>query len=215
MIVPVALAAAFAIGVDWRRLAVLGGAVYLPWAAAILVAWITWKARPGDADRSPLFCEGVAAELRAGSSLRGALTAAATSVGIAPRALGSSDDRPLADVAETLAEEFPAISDELRLTVLNASNSGSRAADLFDEIGSLAIAQSEMRRELRVATAPARAAAMLMIGAPTVYLVGRAGAGDLAVMLESSQQRIAVAIGLGLFMIGAVSASVVVWRASP
>lgn len=214
MIVPVLLAVAYASGVDWRRLAVIAGAVYLPWAAAAVVAWITWKARPDDDNRSVLFCEGVAAELRAGSTLRDALAAAATAVGIRSRSVRCPHDLPSAEVATALTEEFPAIADELRLTVLNTSSSGSQAADLFDEIGSLAIAQTEVRREVRVATASGRATSVLMVGAPLIYLVSRAGSGGLAKMLETSQQRVVVVIGLGLFLVGAASALLIVWRAS-
>jgi hypothetical protein len=54
---------------------------------------------------------------------------------------------------------------------------------------------------------------MLMIGAPTIYLAGQAGSGDLGSMLQSPQQRIAVAVGLGLFLIGAALALLVVWKA--
>ncbi|HZD22363.1 MAG TPA: hypothetical protein VE569_03025, partial [Acidimicrobiia bacterium] len=136
MIVPVVLAVAFAAGVDWRRLAVLASAVYLPWVAAALVAWVTWKARPNEDNRCVLFCEGVAAELRAGSTLRDALAAAATSVGSTSHTMRYPHGSPFTEVAVALGEQFPAIADELRLTVLNAATSGSQAADLFDEIGS-------------------------------------------------------------------------------
>lgn len=214
MIFAVVLAAAFASGVDIRRLIVLAGAVYLPWLAAAAVAWIVWKVRPEEDSRPSLFCEGVAAELRAGSALRDALATAATSVGSQSEALEFPHDFPMTEVAARLGEEFPEIGDELRLTVLNASRSGSQAADLFDEIGSLAIAQSEIRREVRVATAPGRATAMLLVGAPTFYLVSQAGSGALDGMLASSQQRIVAVIGLGLFLVGSAAALGVVWKAT-
>jgi len=121
---------------------------------------------------------------------------------------------PIIEVAADVGALFPAIGEELRLTVISAARSGSRAADLFDEIGSLAIAQSEIRREVRIATAPGRATAMLLVGAPMAYLLTRVGSGGLDSLLESSQQRAAVLAGLALFGFGAVWAVVVAWKAS-
>lgn len=214
MIVLLVLGVAYASGVDWRRLAVVGVAVYLPWLAAAMVGWITWKARSDYGNRPVLFCEGVSAELRAGSTLRHALLAAASSVGMRSHSVRDLRSLPLSEIAVALREEFPAIAEELRLTVLNAASSGSQVADLFEEIGSLAIAQNEIRREVHVAAAPGRATATLMVGAPLLYLIGRAESRGLGRMLETSHQRIVVVIGLGLFLTGAAVALIVVWRAS-
>lgn len=214
MIVALALAVAFACGVDPRRLGLLAAAVYFPWAVGAVVVWIIWKARPDEDHRPSLFCEGVAAELRAGSTLRDALATAATSVGSTDSTVNHPHAFPISEVAASVGKQFPAIAEELRLTVINAARSGSRAADLFDEIGSLAIAQSEIRREVRIATAPGRATAMLLVGAPAVYLAIQADSGGVSRMLESSQQRIVVMIGLALFFIGVVAAAVIVIRAS-
>jgi len=213
MIVVVGLAVAYARGVDPRRIALLAAAVYLPWAVAAVVAWIAWRARPDEDHRPSQFCEGVAAELRAGSTLREALVAASSSVGVELWETGKSA-APISDTAAAVGDHFPAIREELRLTVINASRSGGQAADLFDEIGSLAIAQAEIKREVRIATAPGRATATLLVGAPVVYLVSQASSGGLGRMLESGQQRVAVLVGLALFLVGAAVATLVVWRAS-
>lgn len=214
MIVIVGLAVAHAFGVDPRRLALLAAAVYFPWAVGAAVAWLAWRARPDEDHRPSLFCEGVAAELRAGSTLREALATASASVGSTELSDVGPYVAPISELAAAVGDQFPAIAEELRLTVINASRSGSQAADLFDEIGSLAIAQSEIRREVRIATAPGRATAMLLVGAPATYLVSRAGSGGLERMLESSQQRVALLVGLALFLSGAAAAILVVVRAS-
>lgn len=208
MIVAVTLAAALAAGVDPRRLALLAGAVYVPLVVAGLVALFVWKSRPEGDGHPALFCEGVASELRAGASLRSALTTAATSVGSRPLSAGS----PLAEVAAQVADEFPTIGEELRLTVINAGRAGSDPAALFDEIGSLALAQSEIRREIRMATAPGRATALVLVGAPLFYVGSRLGSGGLDRLLASSQQRFMAVLGLGLFLLGLLSASWIVWR---
>lgn len=214
MIVVAALAIAFAFGVDVRRLALLAGAVYLPAAVGALIALHWFRARPDETSQPALFCEAVAAELRAGASLRDALATAATSVGSVPTSIDLPSGSPMTEVAARVSESFPAIGEELRLVVVAASRSGSDAAALFDEIGSLAIAQSEVRREVRVATAPGRATALVLIGAPLFYLFSQVGSGGLATFLASSEQRVVAVIGLGLFLLGLAWACLVLWRAS-
>jgi hypothetical protein len=102
-------------------------------------------------------------------------------------------------VAAIVSEWFPVIGEELRLTVLTAARAGSGSAALFDEMGSLALAKSEIRREVRVATAPGRVTALVLLGAPLTYLF--------------SQQRTVALAGMGLFLTGLGAAGLVMWRA--
>lgn len=213
MIVAVGMAIAFAMGVEARRLVLLAGAVHLPLVLAALIGLHWYRSRPDDSARSSLFCLGVASELRAGASLRDALATAATAVGLGAEA-GSSTASPAAEMAARLAEELPAIGPELELTVLAAARTGADSAALFDEIGSLAIAQAEIRREVSIATAPGRATALVLVGAPLIYVVTRLGSGGLSPLLESSQQRIVSVLGLGLFLIGVLATGAVMWRAT-
>jgi hypothetical protein len=205
----VLLAAATAAGLDPRRIALIAGAVYMPLAVAGLVALHWLRARPDPRRRPTLFCEGVASELRAGASLRDALAAAATSVGIS---LEFSHSTHMDEVAARIADEFPSIAQEIRLTVTAAARSGSDSAALFDEIGFLALSQDEVAHEVRVATAPGRATALVLIGAPLFYLFTRLGDGGLRGYLASSEQRVAASIGIGLFALGIAGASFVLWR---
>lgn len=210
MIVAVVLAAAYAAGVDARRLVLIAGAVYLPLFLAVLIAAHWYRARSEENNRSSLFCESVSAELRAGATLRDAIATAAASIGCDPIPVGSSMEY----ASSRVAEYFPAIGEELRLTVRAASRAGSDAAALFDEIGSLAIAQAEIRQEVRVATAPGRATALVLVGAPLLYVINRVGSGEMSSYLATSEQRVAVLVGLGLFTVGLVVASLVLWRAA-
>lgn len=212
MMAVVVIAVAFALGVDPRRLALLAGVLYLPMVVAVLIGWHWLRARPDETNAPSLFCVGVASELRAGASLRDALATAATSVGLAPIPTGSN--APITEVAAHVAGQLPSIGQELEPTVVAASRSGSDSAALFDEIGSLAIAQSEIRREIRVATAPGRATALVLVGAPLIYLVGQLGGGGLASLVASPEQRLVATLGLGLFGTGLVAAGFVLWRAA-
>jgi hypothetical protein len=119
----------------------------------------------------------------------------------------------MTEVAAIVASEFPNIGEELRLTIVNASRSGSDAAALFDEIGSLAIAQSEISREVRVATAPGKLTALVLVGAPMLFMASQLGSGDLGRLLASSEQRVVALIGLGVFALGFGISSLVLWRA--
>lgn len=214
MIIVISLAVAFGLGVDPRRLALLAGAVYLPVIVGSLIALYWFRARPDDSNAPALFCEAVASELRAGANLRDALATAATSVGGDAKSVDLPPGSPMTEVAARVAAAFPTVEEELRLVAIAASRSGADAAALFDEIGSLSIAQSEVRREVRVATAPGRATAVVLIGAPLFYLVSRASSDGLGTLLASPEQRVVAAIGLGLFAAGLAWACLVLWKAS-
>ena len=209
MVTAVLLAAALASGVDPRRLALLAAATYLPYVVAGLVVIYVWRSRPvEDEGRSALFCEGVASELRAGASLQTALTNAAGSVG---STVGSTEFS-MPDLASAVAREFPAIGEELRLTISQAGKTGSDTAALFDEIGSLSLAQAEIRREVRTATAPGRATALVLIAAPVFYVVSRLTSGSFDRLFVSPYQRYATLLGAGLFVLGLTAVTLIVWR---
>ncbi len=205
------LLAGLASGIEVRRLVLLAGSIHLPMVVGTLIALHWFRARPDSSHRPSMFCEGVASELRAGAALRGAIAASASAVGTS---IEVSPALPMEEVATLLADEFPTIGQELRLTVSSSTRSGSDVAALFDEIGSLALSQDEVRREVRVATAPGRATALLLVGAPVIYLSSQLGDQGLAEFLASGEQRIAAMIGLGLFMVGLAGAAFVMWRAS-
>jgi len=206
-----ALAVALAAGIDVRRVGLLAITLYLPVVVVGMAAISMWRARRDAEARSALFCEAVASELRAGSPLREALSAAGASVRGSYRAAdpGSSID----EIARALGDEFEDVGVELEMTIKTAARSGSRAADLFDEIGSVAIARSEISHEVRVGSSPARATAIVFVSVPVIYLVIQARSGTLTGLLAAPEQRIAGVTGLLLFIAGIVSAALLMWRA--
>jgi hypothetical protein len=158
-----------------------------------------------------VFCEAVASELRSGASLQLAINAAADSFGALP---SGEQFIGTAGLATTVAQRFPEISEELRLVIANSLRSGNDTAALFDEIGSLAIAKAEVRREVRMASAPGKMTALVLIAAPVSYLTLQAGSGALGDLLTTPHQRTAGMIGLALFLVGAAIAAMVTVRAS-
>lgn len=199
MIEATALGIALIAGVDARRIIFLALALMVP-IVVIAVALVAALGRRRASDTESIaFCEAVAGELRAGAHLADAVARS-----LAAGGHGSVDLAHMESV-------FPEIGVELR-AVIQSAGSGARVADLFDEIGSLAIAQSEIVRELRVATAPAKVTAAVFVGAPVVYLGLRFGSGSLPSLLASSGQRIAGFVGLVLFTLGAVLVGGLMWR---
>lgn len=209
MIGALLLGVAIVAGLPWWRVVLLAAVLTTPLIAAVLIAIGAWRSRRREDDRSALFCEGVASELRAGATLRRALSTSALSVGCDPPRI----DTPLGESAAELAAQFEDVAEELRLTIVTATRSESGAAAIFEELGSLAVAQSEIRREVRVATAPGRATALLFIGAPVVFVLTRLSSGEAQALLASPQQRVVALLGLGLFLAGLALATFVVWRA--
>lgn len=203
---------AHVMGLAPLRLLLLAAVAYLPLPTATVVAIVLWRQRSRSASRTALFCNAVAAELRAGAVLRDALRAAFRST--------SSEEADEVDwfgdighIGETLARAMPEIGEELRLTVASASRSGSSTSMLFDELGSYVMALDDVRHEVAMATAPARATAALLIGAPVVYTVASLSNGELRALLAVPAQRIAALTGLVLFAVGLAVATMVLWRA--
>lgn len=207
-----AVGIAFAVfaGVDLRRVAILMTALVMPMSILGLAVVAIWMSRRTANSRSALFCEAVASELRSGLPLRESLTAALGSVGgHIPEGLTNA---AMADVAHDIAAQFEDIGLELEMSIDAASRTGASMADLFDEIGAFAIARSEVDNELRVATAPARATALVFLAAPSMFVAGRLGSGGLKDLLAIPHQRAAALIGLGLFIGGILIAGLVMWR---
>ncbi|MEA1901944.1 MAG: hypothetical protein U9N56_00290 [Actinomycetota bacterium] len=195
-------------GMDYRRVAVLVLALTVPILVLVMAAVLALRRRRKEETLSALFCEGVASELRAGSNLADALAVTARGVEI------EVDAGSAADMARQLSARLPDIGRELEATIRAAAFAGSRIGDLFDEIGSLAIAQAEISREVRVATAPAKVTASIFVGAPVAYLVAQGRFGTVGGLIESTGQQVAGSLGLGLFMVGLGLVGVIMWRAA-
>ncbi len=145
------------------------------------------------------FCESVASELRSGSSLRHALGESAVALG-KPELAAAVRTGPAESLGSSVAAEFGVVAREIEVVINAAQGSGGPSASLFDEMANLASAASELRRELLVASAPARAATALFIGVPTLYLAARWD--SLHDLVSAPDQRLVGIAGLTLFLIG-------------
>jgi len=189
-------------GVDLRVAALVAMALWFPLLSVFPLMVHLIRSRPGRDTRAATFCQEVAREVRAGESLRAALDGAAQIVA----ATGISEAIATGDTIEQLLpglrREFPEVGDELAIVVQSVAVSGAPAAPLFDELGDLALAQLEMAEEIKVATAPARASALVLVGLPIVYLGYQVGVGRMDALTARPIQQGLASIGLALVVVG-------------
>jgi Flp pilus assembly protein TadB len=199
--------------VEPLRLGLLAVILYAPVLAVPVVLFAAFKGRSGIDDRAALFCESVASELRSGLSLQQAVESGAISVGVSVPHHGARGTSPFQETVEGIEQEFPEIGRELRATVEASARSGGGAAAVFDEVGSMAIAQAEIAREVEAASAPARATAWFFVVVPAGYVTLQLRSGSLAGALEAPEQRLAAGAGLALFLAGLAAVVFMMWRA--
>ena len=196
------LSLGLAMGVDPRRLLFLAAGLYFPILIVALAAYATFRVRRASSS-TPAFCDAVSAELRAGSSMHGAIRTAGASVGGPVFRAPEIRDASWTELAALVGDEFADAGTELQLVIQSAASSGSSAADLFDEIGSLALADVEIEHEVRVATSLAKATALVFLVVPAFALFGRRN--ELGGLMANPSQRGAIVLGVVLFALGLIS----------
>ncbi len=201
-------------GVDLRVAALLAMAVWFPLLSLFPLAIHIYRSRPGRDTRAAMFCQAVAREIRAGASLRAGLEGAAQIVAAPEISNGIAHGNTIEQLLPTLRREFPEVGVELTSVVQSVAVSGAPSAPLFDELGDLALAQVEMAEEIKVASAPARASALVLVGLPIAYLGYQVGAGRLQTLTARPIQQGLASIGLALVVVGIVASFWLVRRAA-
>jgi hypothetical protein len=207
MIETLCLGAAVWWGVDLRRIALLVGSLWYPavFAGLVLVRW--WRARPPAGMAASRFCETVAAELRAGASIRNGIAEAALAHDAPDLSALARSDASISALAAAAGVEYPDVGAELVACIERSALLGAPAADLFEELGSVAMARSEVALEVNTAMAPARATLLVLLAVPAVAVWVAAGHGGFGAFVESGLQRLAVTAGVFLCLLaGALGA---------
>ena len=212
MITTTLLTTGLALGARPLPLALVGAAVFFPVPAVGLVLVLMWVLRTRPSTRAAVFCEAVAAELRAGTSLRLAISQSAQQVGSDDVARLCEAGAPLDSVAAAVRSSFEEVGPELEALVVRGVEFGAPSAALFEEVGDIALAQTAVARETAAATAPVRATAVVMFGALVLGLVRVVGDGGLARLAGSSAQLGAMVVGLVLVMAGTGVALMILTR---
>ena len=203
---------ALGFGVDWRIVAAGLVMVVVPpfgVVAGLLLA-VVWAVRrrvplPGPAVEAA-FRTAVAAELRGGASLRGALRDAAAAtpdvdLASAVRLAGVGAD--MTRVAEALGPVLPVTGRAASVAIELSAQSGARAASLFDALAERAVFEAEMSREQRAVTAQARLSAVVVGAGPLLFGVVLLATGRGQVLLQHGTAGIiAGGVGVGLQVAG-------------
>lgn len=199
------VSAGVAAGGDWRRLALVAGAVWAPLPFAVAVAAVAIVGRRAEArSRSGSdvrFAESVVGELRAGGSLRSALRAACAELPSASRMVRRLDvGEPLAVAIQGLGA-LPSIGGLVE-TAVEVGGGGGRMLPVFEELMVHAAAEDAARAELRIALAPVRASMVVLAGAPLLYLMWSLASGRMARLLARPGGMWLTAVGGVLFLAG-------------
>lgn len=223
MLTVVLLAMGLAIGLHPVALAVVAVAAIEPWllligAAAVAAnAAVRRRRKRITPDDEATYFRALAAEIRAGASLRRALGEAAD------RVPALSFDRPIrlaqagvpmSEVAAIVAVEFPA-NGRLASAAFRLSDwSGARVADAFEGLAGRASSAADLARERSAATAQARLSAIVVGLAPIVFalLLLASGRGS-GLMAHGPIGVVVVATGLFLEVLGLLFVTVIVRRA--
>ncbi len=215
MITSLLLSALVVSGLAWWRMLILVLVFVAPVPLLTVVVSCSLLQRRKVDHAMPVarFADAVSGDLRAGSSLRQALVNACQSVPPPSGDVANVEELSVLELADVIGHRFRALGDELRLTINVAHRSGASAAEIFDEIGSLALAQSETQHEVRIAVAPGRATGLILLAAPMVFLAGQFATGGLSSLLTTPVQRWSMLIGACLVGLGAAGAGLILVKA--
>lgn len=223
MLTAVLLAGALAVGISPVVIAIAAVAAFEP--RLVLVGAAAWgavtalrrrTARVAPDDEATLF-RAMAAELRSGASLRGALAEAAHRVPhmeLDQSVRRAAAGMPMSDIADSVETKLPS-NGRLAAAAFRLSDwSGARVADTFEGLAERAAATADLARERKAATAQARLSALIVGLAPLVFTAllvatGR-GAGLIA---HGGLGWLVLVVGLGLETAGLFIVALIVRRA--
>lgn len=152
------------------------------------------------------FLAGIASELRAGASLRGAFEAAAQrapELHLEPLVRLSLAGVPIsqlaAGVSDLLLQNGRAAAAAMRI----AGETGGKTAAMFESLAQVAAEDRALYRELRAATAQAKVSSLIVGGMPVGFLIWQALTGRLFQLASSGIGITILVTGLTLLVGGA------------
>lgn len=221
MLIAVVLSLAILAGLPWLVAALLVLGLSQPWlglAVLAVLAAVAMGRRPatlGGHDEAA-FHAAVAAELRAGASLRAALTNATARIpGLSQTAAvrHATIGRPLESVASELALKLAVTGILLEPAIAVAAAAGGRAARVFDRLSLRAADEAALQQEVRVATAQVQVSAAVVGGLPLAAFGFAAVTGRLSTLLHAGTAGVVVLIvGVTLVVAGLAVVAGMVWR---
>jgi Flp pilus assembly protein TadB len=208
-----AIVLVLALAVPIRRAGPVLVAAAVPEAAiAAVAAGLVLEARRirrrTEGDDEVLALLGIAAELRAGRTLKAAAAAAgdrAPGLDFSRVRRRVEAGRPGDEVAEALGAALPRHGRMARAALRVGATTGGRMVEAFETAAVLARADDDLVREQRAATAQAGAGAAVLVGLPMLMAAGRLTSGDL-----TGPGGAAVGAGLVLLLLGALAMALIV-----
>ena len=163
-----------------------------------------------------IFLEGLAAEVRGGSSLRNAIVdrAARSELDLAHAARLAGLGRPMADVGVALGDVLEVNGRVAGPALTMAAQAGAEVGPLFDSLAHTAAMAADEAREQKTATAQARLSAWLVAGVPAVAAITMAVVGDNDILGSGAGVAIAL-VGLSLLAAGSATVWLMLRRAQP
>lgn len=207
-----AVAAGVAAGVPFPVLGLLATAWWAPVPALALAAAGAFsgaRRSPGKEPGSEASrIVSLAAELRAGATLRAALGTLSPVVGRLAAA-----GRPVDELVDAVGEALPRHGALVGAVTVLADRIGGSVAPLFEELAVAALEADELDREVRIATAPAYVQGAIVGGLPLVAMVRLVASGAVS-EASGAGTVVAVAVGVALVAAGVVAVAVLVRRAT-
>lgn len=223
MLTAVLVAAGLALGVHPAVVALAALAAIEP--RLVLIGAVAWgivaairrrKSRITPDDEATYF-RALAAELRAGASLRGAIGEAlhrVPALSLGPAARYAEAGMPMSEIADAVESRFPE-NGRLAGAAFRLSDwAGARVADTFEGLAEQAAASAELVRERRAVTAQARFSALVIGIAPVAFatLLFATGRGS-GLMAHGTIGGVVLGAGLALELTGLIVVALILRRA--
>jgi Flp pilus assembly protein TadB len=205
------IAGALAARVPVIVVAILAAVLFAPMPLVVIgfvclapVVWRRGRSRTR-AHAESVFLRGVAAELRAGATLRMAMGAAADrtpELELSEWVRAAAAGWPLAELSMGLRRTLPVSGRAAAAAVEFASGSGGSASEVFSSLAAQTDEAIALDRERRLASSQARLSALVVGGAPLPVLGWLLARGTLADLLASRAGVLLLGAGLALVAIG-------------
>ncbi len=196
----------------WPEWAALSASVLItPWLTAPIVAGLLikqWSTRR-DPFVEVIYLQAVAAEMRAGSSVRHALVAAAARVpelNLQRVTRLAMAGRPMPEVAEELCSGLGSSGELAAAAARIGASSGGQLAAAFSTLAAIQSDAIEVEREVRSSTATVRASMAVVAGLPVAGLGLGVLTGRLSAIVALGTGGVVVLlVGVGLLVTGSAA----------
>lgn len=163
------------------------------------------------------FISAMASEMRAGATLRGSFISAvddAPALDLADLQRLAIAGTGMANIARSLRHRLAFHGPALAAAIYVANETGGRAAAMLESLAQVAAEDRTLHRELRAATAQAKASSAIVGGLPLAFLSFHAVTGRLADLTSSGWGVALLTIGLALLASGALAVGVMLRAAT-